>query len=428
MVTGGASHKDITLVIMDTPDGPFSVLNVYNDSRTFDAVMHLLNHAQSLPPISMMVGDFNLRHASWDKQTQIRNENLPHGRNVTEVWDLAMELQLLLAKSEHGPATWQSNNTVIPAQTLDLLWYRGDYNLESFRVQTNAKHLSDHAPLSWNVVSQGSPPEIEANIKWTGPVAQAFCIDVAKLITSLPTQWESAEEIEQTGEMLFTGITSVWSKHAVKPNHVGRSKSWWNAECSEAAAAIRKARKARKLTEKLVGFTRCTIGSASSQCWRYVYLVNQTVNCVRNACKRLRAAARRAKRKFFDNILSKSHPQLISNFVSWAKPRRLDTSVQSSAQMELSLNRRKNSKQSVGVRALRKLVASIAARATHCIPCFDATATWTVAWNLSLLHGQCIYVVYIGLALSPLISILSSHSLPRGEVNLQQQVMSPASL
>ena len=100
VITGNVSHDDTLLVSINTPDGPFMVLNVYNDSNEHAAVSHLLNVSAHLPHISMMCGDFNLRHASWDKCTREHNMNPPHAQKSGELMDLAAELQLLLVNSE----------------------------------------------------------------------------------------------------------------------------------------------------------------------------------------------------------------------------------------------------------------------------------------------------------------------------------------
>ena len=63
VVAGKIAHKDTLLVTFNTVDGPFAILNVYNDSEKHEAVLHLL------PPISMMCGDFNLRHTRPERAT-----------------------------------------------------------------------------------------------------------------------------------------------------------------------------------------------------------------------------------------------------------------------------------------------------------------------------------------------------------------------
>ncbi|EPT00549.1 hypothetical protein FOMPIDRAFT_1049586 [Fomitopsis schrenkii] len=222
------SHKDTLIVSINTPDGPFTVLNVYNDSESHAAVSHLLNVTQHLPPISMMCGDFNLRHPSWDKRTRDKNENPPHGAKATELLDLAAELQLLLVNDENGPATWQSNNRKIPARTLDLVWRRGDYEIRDFKVQDMDKHRSDHSPLAWKVVA-GQGPEAEATIGRVSETSWAFTLGVAKLVASFPTEFATGEDVERTGEALFAGIQELWKQHATVPNKTGHSRSWWTS-------------------------------------------------------------------------------------------------------------------------------------------------------------------------------------------------------
>ncbi|KAH9912419.1 uncharacterized protein B0H18DRAFT_890080, partial [Fomitopsis serialis] len=187
--------------------------------------------------------------------------------------------------------------------------------------------MSNHSPLTWVVVS-GSPPEPEATIQRTGVKVHIFCTNVAKLISQLPTSWETAEDIEHTGDALFNGITAEWKAGAAKPDRTGRSKSWWNLECSKASKAARKVRKQCKISRAMVHHAGSTLGNQSQQFRLYYEWHKHVQQRLKQTLKWVRAASRRAKRTFFDNVLSKAHPQLISNFVSWAKPRRLDAGAQ----------------------------------------------------------------------------------------------------
>lgn len=109
-----------------------------------------------------------------------------HGPEVKAIWDLVTDLQLVLANPESAPATWKSNNPQMASRTLDLVWSRPDLEISDFRVNMAAWHRSDHAPISWEVVS-GEPPEPDPTLGHVKPEAWAFCKDTAKAISALPT-------------------------------------------------------------------------------------------------------------------------------------------------------------------------------------------------------------------------------------------------
>ncbi|TFY55768.1 hypothetical protein EVJ58_g8044 [Rhodofomes roseus] len=105
IITGLAPHGDCLMVSFGTPQGTCNVLNVYNDNGPNNVISHLLEHVDSLPPITMMAGDFNLHHVAWDKVTRNCNENPPHGGNDPE-----------------APATWKSNNPrSIPTHATEVI-------------------------------------------------------------------------------------------------------------------------------------------------------------------------------------------------------------------------------------------------------------------------------------------------------------------
>lgn len=264
IIGGGMVHKDIVLVSFDTSDGPFVVLNVYNDSDSFAAVKHLLHVTQLLPPISIMCGDFNLHHPTWDWVTREWNEQPPHGREVHELLDLAAELQLILVNNEDGPPTWASNDTRKTLRTLDLVWRRGNYEIRQFAVKGFDKHRSNHSPVAWEVVV-GSEPSNNPDIGCVPEQLWAFNLAVAKLCASLPLDWDSTDDVEQTGEALSAGLNRLWKEHSVKLNRSEHSKSWWNEECASAAKLLLKVRKQRKFARKMWYIAFSTLGSRNFQ-------------------------------------------------------------------------------------------------------------------------------------------------------------------
>ncbi|TFY53908.1 hypothetical protein EVJ58_g9178 [Rhodofomes roseus] len=159
----------------------------------------------------MMAGNFNLHHVTWEKVMRNCNENPPHGDNDPE-----------------APATWKSNNPRLAVQTLDLVWHRPDIEVLNFEVNT-------HAPLTWewNASDSPEPDPIIARVG-PGPASNKFCVAIAKLIADLPMRWETADELQQTGDKLYAYIQRTWKGNVVKTQRTAHSKSWWNAECSAA--------------------------------------------------------------------------------------------------------------------------------------------------------------------------------------------------
>ncbi|EPS93249.1 hypothetical protein FOMPIDRAFT_1136541, partial [Fomitopsis schrenkii] len=189
------------------------------------------------------------------------------------------------------------------------------------------KHRSDHSPLAWKVVA-GQGPEAEATIGRVSETSWAFTLGVAKLIASFPTEFATGEDVERTGEALFAGIQELWKQHATVPNKTGRSRSWWNQECSVWNKAHRKMCKRDKLVRRLRGLALRCCGPTSAQYKVYDDMNVVTISDIKERAKGLQAAVKRAKRVFFDKIICHAHPQLISNYVAWTRPRRLDSSVQ----------------------------------------------------------------------------------------------------
>lgn len=154
-------HDDVLCVTMRMEQGrELSLLNVYNDSRTFEAVTHLLDRAEALPHISIMAGDFNLRDPMWDARQRTPGVEQRHGTQRDQLKELAQEqLGLTLINDPDGPPTWISNNLGVREGVLDLVWADPALSIpDGIQVDDQSRHRSDHAILKWEVTLPKAPP------------------------------------------------------------------------------------------------------------------------------------------------------------------------------------------------------------------------------------------------------------------------------
>lgn len=147
-----------------------TILNVYNDSRTFAAVEYLLDRADSLPRISIMAGDFNLRDPMWDAGQRRPGTEQRHLAQREQLKELAQErLGLTLGNDPEGPPTWIPNNLGVREGVLDLVWLDPTLSTtDGIHVNDDARHRSDHAILAWDVIIQDtpvSPPQCQEGFK-----------------------------------------------------------------------------------------------------------------------------------------------------------------------------------------------------------------------------------------------------------------------
>ncbi|KAI0946824.1 hypothetical protein AcW1_010175 [Taiwanofungus camphoratus] len=149
VVTHSVSHKDCLMVALKLPSGDFNVLNVYNDSNTFDAVRYLKTRVHALPPIACMCGDFNLRHPLWDARAAGSRVRPLHYADSNRLIELAQaELDLVLMNAQDDPVTWRSHNIALTPGVIDLVWIDPVYyEGQDLHVLMSHRHNSDHAVL-----------------------------------------------------------------------------------------------------------------------------------------------------------------------------------------------------------------------------------------------------------------------------------------
>lgn len=60
-------HDDICMISIETASGWKNIINIYNRSKTNDALHYLADKYESLPEIFCMAGDFNLHSSRWGR-------------------------------------------------------------------------------------------------------------------------------------------------------------------------------------------------------------------------------------------------------------------------------------------------------------------------------------------------------------------------
>ncbi|KAI0946572.1 hypothetical protein AcW1_010002 [Taiwanofungus camphoratus] len=203
VVTHSVSHKDCLLVALKLLSGDFNVLNVYNDSTTFDAVQYLETRVHALPPIACMCGDFNLRHPLWDARAAGSRVRPPHYADSNRLIELAQaELDLVLMNAQDGTVTWRSHNIALTSGVIDLVWIDPVYyEGQNLHVLMSHRHNSDHAVLRWEMPIEVEPEPVRG-IPRTGDAAQQFVTATAKLFVDYPTHFSSAQGVERMGDRL----------------------------------------------------------------------------------------------------------------------------------------------------------------------------------------------------------------------------------
>lgn len=229
------NHRDIIHLAMRFSTGEFHLLNVYNDSRSHEAVAHLLQRCHSLPAITCMVGDFNLRHSMWDTREQ-HSSHSTRSSNRSDCTDLiqlaTMELGLHLLNDPDGPPTWRSNNLAARPGVLDLVWVDpsiGEY--DPLIVHLHDRTASDHAALEWRIPVSPEGDQT-ARIHKQSEAADEFLKDAGRAIAAIPAALDSPEAVRSAAHALRSQLDLAWTQHATIPVRCAHSKTWWNAECS----------------------------------------------------------------------------------------------------------------------------------------------------------------------------------------------------
>ncbi|KAI0073444.1 hypothetical protein K474DRAFT_1603362 [Panus rudis PR-1116 ss-1] len=155
------------------------------------------------------------------------------------------------------------------------------------------------------------------------------------MLRSLPKVYSSANEVENTGELIQVAMDAAWQRYATPPRHSSRSKSWWNAECSNLHQQIKKrCDKIRDLRASLRQWQHLVQNDPEHHLLQAVRLEHTRLSIlsirkeVEELRREFRACVRRAKHLFFDDIISSAQDsQRVWDLVDWTKPRRVNAAV-----------------------------------------------------------------------------------------------------
>lgn len=338
-------HDDVLCISISIDGSDFSFLNVYNDSRTAAALTAITDHAQNLPRIDFMVGDFNIRHPMWDKHE--RRLDAPGTRHLLrqvgrgqELISLATEhLGLSLANKPNGPPTWYSNNLGVREGVIDLLWVNPERGtLPDLHINDLGRGASDHAILEWNMAIAAAPCR-EPRVPMESAAGREFVRQCRQGIAAMPKktadQYSSAEEVEQAADTLEKIFKDAWEACAEPPKPSKRSKSWWNADCSALAKTLRKGReelKALQHTRTAIQRRLREAGELLQDQWitdiaNITRLMHATSQHNSHVSKQLKGAQRRARRTFYNSIIQDTDPARVWSLVGWTRPGRADATA-----------------------------------------------------------------------------------------------------
>lgn len=324
------SHRDIACLTLHFAAGDFTFLNVYNDSRTHEAVDFLLDRYTHLPPIAFMAGDFNLRHSMWDARElhPLTRSTRPQRRACDDLIQLStMELGLHLLNDPEGPPTWTSNNTTLRPGVLDLVWVDPDLGqYEPIQILEHDRGLSDHAVLAWTMPiapEQDATPRIQRDSE----AAAAFIEDAARALAALPPRYASKAHVEECASDLQRALQDAWHAHSTVPRRCARSKTWWDSKCATTAKLAReqRARAAAARQERTHALHDHSVDFALVA--DLTAAIAEAEQAATAAGHQLKRDARHAKRAYFTSILEGTDPQGVWDLVQWTKPRRLDATA-----------------------------------------------------------------------------------------------------
>ncbi|KAH9933221.1 Endonuclease/exonuclease/phosphatase, partial [Epithele typhae] len=242
-------HRDIILVSIRIDGQVHHVMNVYNDEHC-TALSWLLDHAEQIPPLDLVAGDFNLHSTQWEPDAPRESAR------ATELVNLMAGWGLCLANAD-GVPTHRPHNTALRSTTPDLLWAPADRVARGevqVKINLEGRGLSDHALLCASFPVGWWEKILPKNIKRGSKEEKSFIRDLCDEVVTVPAQVGTVEELQRTCDTVLAAVQRVWEEHAVHPKVSSRSKQWWNAECTEARDAFRAAR----TDENRAAFKRAT--------------------------------------------------------------------------------------------------------------------------------------------------------------------------
>lgn len=327
---GVLAHDDALVTTLHFASGDFTVVNIYNDSRTHSAVSFLLERYVHLPAVAILAGDFNLRHPMWDARETDRNGHLRRlqRRACDDAIQLAtMELGLHLLNDPQGPPTWVSNNHDARPGVLDLVWVDPAYGpYDPLIVHLHDRGASDHAVLEWRVPvspDRDSTPRIARDSE----AASRYLRDLGEGLSTFPVTFRNRHDVESAADDLRTLLDTTWHRHATVPRRTARSKTWWNETCTLSA---RLARDSRELAADARRSRRDAFTNADPDDDLIAQLtaaIAAADDGASRATAQLKRDTRAARRQYFSSIVTAADHHRVWDLVQWTKPRKLDSTA-----------------------------------------------------------------------------------------------------
>ncbi|THH16914.1 hypothetical protein EUX98_g9226 [Antrodiella citrinella] len=296
-------HDDVCAVSLTTREGPQLLINVYNQPKTHAGSKYLEGRADRLPSVLTIAGDFNLHSGVWGPSGASYQKAIARDRDdVESVIDVMASLNLELANYRRE-FTWQSHNEALRPQVIDLVWvpilYTADANCRVHLHDTLIN--SDHAVLTWEIPLEAMWPMSQPRIKEDSPLEEVYVNQIGEALAALfDEDWDpDTDSIDDVADELSEVMREAWDSCSSEPNFApGKSRSWWNAECKEAATQFRSA-KLRRVPDENGNDRRERIARCG---------------------KRLKGAARRARREFFDKTIAKvENTTKMWDLVAWTR-------------------------------------------------------------------------------------------------------------
>ncbi|KAL5601097.1 uncharacterized protein BROUX77_005346 [Berkeleyomyces rouxiae] len=278
------AYTDILCIQVRLRDRPLDIVNVYNSGtgshQTNEAAEPLIN--ATLSPTYLVVGDFNLHHPRWDARV------LQSTRNADMLADWLLDSNSVLLADPNIP-THDAGGVLdlsIISHNIPSTFHAQAILDEALTCGNN--HSAVVVTISRCEVARRRPTN-KVNMKSLDQKGfERECSSLAAHLqatypnlSALPTEQKHLE-LDNLAAQLQQGISDVLTKSTTKSSNKGRGNPWWNSSCKEAAIQHRKVRKRwKKRREDPV-----------------------RRNALKRAKKRLRKAARNAKRKFFKSLIA----------------------------------------------------------------------------------------------------------------------------
>ncbi|TFK79485.1 hypothetical protein K466DRAFT_505463, partial [Polyporus arcularius HHB13444] len=231
------NHRDMILISLTIDRKVHYFLNVYNDDRS-TALVWLQEHAAELPPLDLIMGDFNLHSTLWEPDA-------PHeSARAVDLVNVMSEIGMSLVNIE-GKPTHRPHNPALRSTVPDLVWAPSDRVASGearAKIDLDGRGLSDHAIIYTSVQVGWWEKRLPPTIKRKSDAEKAFLKDLVAGVASVPIELDTIVDIQRTCDNIFSAAQAAWELHAVSPRITSRSRHWWNDSCTRSFRAFKAGR------------------------------------------------------------------------------------------------------------------------------------------------------------------------------------------